>query len=251
MASCGLWGISRSEIIDKACISLGKAVSGICESHGVDHGKQVLDHVIKAIQVHSPPLDPEQETLIMLAALLHDADDAKFFKPVENGPTNAETILKACSNEKISPEQTQFVNMLIGFVSCSKNHNDIPCEAKNHPEYLYPRHADRLEAIGEIGAVRCCQYNRTTGAPLFVESTPRPKNEEELQGFIDPVRFQNYRSCSASMMDHYYDKLLHLSEFESGNEYLDKEAAVRGQIMRDICIYFGQHGELHPILAKA
>ena len=245
-----LWGLSRAEIISSACLHLEKAVSGICTSHGVDHAKQVFDHAEKAIAVHQTQLDEEKQILILLAALLHDADDAKFFKQVDNGPNNAEQILTACSNNKITEDQTNFVHKLIGFVSCSKNHNDIPEEAEKEPELLYPRHADRLEAIGEIGAIRCYQYNNTVRAPLFVDTTPRPTNEEELQALIDPQRFKNYNGGSASMLDHYYDKLLHLSEFQSGNEYLDNEARKRGQVMKDICIYYGKHGTLHPIFHK-
>lgn len=241
-----LWGLSRASIISSACTRLGVVLDQICQSHGLNHAKEVMDHVEKALQVHDPRLDEEQETLLCLAALLHDADDAKFFDTKQGEQTNAEIILKHCTDNKITQEQIAFVEMLIDFVSCSKNHNTIPKEAIDHPEYLYVRYADRLEALGEIGAERCYKYTLTTKAPFFLDSTPRPKDEEELKSFIDNERFMNYSGGSVSMMDHYYDKLLHLGNFQSGNKYLDGEVAKRMQPLKDICIYYGVNGKLHP-----
>ena len=72
------------------------------------------------------------------------------------------------------------------------------------------RHADRLEAIGTIGAVRCWQYNTEKNAPMSVDTTPRCETKEEVWENVTPDRFENYMTTktSASMMDHYFDKLL-------------------------------------------
>ena len=241
-----MWGFSKSDIISSATYQLGLVVADICQSHGVEHATQVLEHTKEALKVHTPPMNEDREILIMLASLLHDADDHKFFTPQPPGESNAENILKKCSNNLINEEQSSFIMYMIDLVSCSKNHNEIPDEAIKHPEILYPRYSDRLEALGEIGAQRCLQY--TGNGPKFVDSTPRPKSSKELDALIDPIRFKNYKGNSASMLDHYYDKLLHLGNFSSGNSYLDSEACKRSQIMKDICIYYGIHGELHPSL---
>ena len=42
-----------------------------------------------------------------------------------------------------------------------------PPDAKLCPELLWPRWADRLEATGAIGVVRCHQYNAKAGAPAI------------------------------------------------------------------------------------
>lgn len=247
-----LWGLSRLAIVENACKHLKVVVDEICQSHGLQHAKDVMNHVDQALKVHIPRLSEEKEILIMLAGLLHDADDGKFFSKSskEEELPNAQKILKLSSNNNITNEQIDFITMLISFVSCSKNHNTIPKEAIDHPEYLYARYADRLEALGEIGAKRCYFYTQTTKSPLFVESTPRPKNEQELQSMINPERFEKYSGGSVSMMDHYYDKLLHLGDFHSGNSYLDGEVTKRLQPLKDICIYYGIHGKLHPCFEK-
>ena len=243
-----IWGISdRAEIFDLAVKELELSLGDVCKSHGIDHAKQVLDHVQRALEVHQGDLDEERQILVLLAALLHDADDHKFFPKRDDGQTNAENILKVISNQSITSDQIEFVMHLIDLVSCSKNHNTVPEEAIKSPEILYPRYADRLEAIGEIGVMRCYQYNKTKGSPLFVSTTPKPTTEEELNSFLDNERFMKYDGNSNSMIDHYYDKLLHLATFSSGNSYLDNEASKRAQIMKDVCLYYGQHGKLHPI----
>ena len=42
-----------------------------------------------------------------------------------------------------------------------------------------PRWADRLEATGAVGVVRCHQYNAKVGAPLSCATTPRPASADE------------------------------------------------------------------------
>ena len=50
---------------------------------------------------------------------------------------------------------------------------------------------------------------------MFNEESPRPKNEEELWGFVNPERFERYqKNGSLTMIDHYYDKLLQIADFK-------------------------------------
>lgn len=49
------------------------------------------------------------------------------------------------------------------------------------------------------------------------------------------------------MMDHYYDKLLHVAQFDPKvvrNEYLIKEAKNRVQPLVDICLAHGRTGKV-------
>ena len=49
-----------------------------------------------------------------------------------------------------------------------------------------------------------------------METTPRPKSIKEVWDNVKSERFDNYmkNKVSDSMMDHYYDKLLHIAVFD-------------------------------------
>ena len=82
---------------------------------------------------------------------------------------------------------------------------------------------------------------------MSCDSTPKPKNSSEVWNYVTPDRLANYMhtKTSASMMDHYYDKLLHIALFNTEvvqNKYLEETAAHRVQPLLDICIAYGSSG---------
>ena len=103
---------------------------------------------------------------------------------------------------------------MISYVSFADNGNIIPERARQNPELLWPRYCDRLEALGKGGVIRCWQYNREKREPFFVDSTPRPSSITDLWEKVTEARYNEYmrKKTSASMLDHYYDKLLHISD---------------------------------------
>ena len=115
---------------------------------------------------------------LKLAALLHEADDHKYFKNSKNASNILEEVIPADdSKAKILSD----VEEMISYVSASVNGNTVPSIALSNPTFLWPRFCDRLEAIGGIGvvgAVRCYQYNRETTTPLMLDTTPRPITEQ-------------------------------------------------------------------------
>ena len=143
----------------------------------------------------------------------------------------------------------------ISYVSASDNGNAVPKRAQEHPELLWVRYADRLEAIGAIGAVRCWQYNRELGAEFCLDTTPRPSTKEEVWARVTPDRLANYMKTktSASMMDHYYDKLLQIAVFDKKivkNDYLCAEAESRVTPLLAICLKYGKTGKPPIALIK-
>ena len=115
---------------------------------------------------------------LRLAALLHEADDRKYFKEEEK---NARRILKEVLSGLEEAKQIEDeVEEMISYVSASGNGNKVPERAIGDPTLLWPRFCDRLEAIGIVGAVRCYQYNTEIGDPLMVKTTPRPTTEKEV-----------------------------------------------------------------------
>jgi hypothetical protein len=45
----------------------------------------------------------------------------------------------------------------------------------------------------------------------------------------------------SSFIDHFYDKLIHLS-LQTGNKYIDEMSAAHMQVMFDVCLEFGKKG---------
>ncbi len=231
----------------------------IPESHGIVHALSVTENARRALDCCTN-IPEKRKELILLAALLHDADDRKYWP---RDSRNAESILQQVivddvddqgdnDNKQDNQDSIDLVLRMIDYVSCSKNKNSIPSEAIDHPELLYPRYADRLEALGEIGVFRCWHYAYEKKGDLFLDSTPRPKSVEEIYSAAKG-RFEQYHGNYSSMMDHFYDKLLHLADFSvSGcdNSFFIEEARKRRQIIEEVCLHFGLTGQLHPLIEK-
>jgi uncharacterized protein len=218
---------------------------GIDASHGVHHAQQVLAHADAAVDAADPPLAPEDALAVRLAALLHDADDRKYFPSTSASLANAAAIMRSAG---VAPAVADDALAMIRLVSCSSNGNSVPREAGERPWILWPRWADRLEATGAIGVVRCFRYNQKLGAPLFVESTPRPASAARVWELATEERFAAYQSSggeSMSMLDHFFDKLLQVSRPPPSavrNRYLESEASARCGPLLEVLLAFGSSG---------
>lgn len=107
--------------------------------------------------------------------------------------------------------------------------------------------------------MRCWQYAVEKGNAFSTETTPRPTSVEEVWAFATPERFAQYQSGggkSDSMLDHYYDKLIHITRPNPAvvqNRYLVEEAEKRVSPLVEICLEYGRTGvpPLEAIEAKA
>lgn len=88
----------------------------------------------------------------MLASLLHDVDDHKYFKT--KNYDNARFIL---GNVLRNEERIAKIVRMVDLVSFSKNGNQI--NEKDPIAYYFPRYADRVESIGLIGIYRTYLYS--------------------------------------------------------------------------------------------
>ena len=211
--------------------------NNVSPCHGIEHAKQVMTHAELALDSGNYRITEEQKEAVLLAALLHDADDGKFFKTHTNNE-NLRVVIGDKSDEFI-----EFVAKLVNWVSASKNGDTIPEEAVGKDWMLIPRYADRLEALGMIGVQRCFTYTMNTSAPLYTEQTPRPKTEEELWQIASQERYQAYSGKSVSMIDHFYDKLLRLAVYPIRNPYFEAECKKRIKPLIDFVLKFGR-GEI-------
>ena len=214
--------------------------NNVSPCHGIEHAKIVMYHAFNALEDY-PDISEEDKLAVLLAALLHDADDGKFF-PDHHDYENLRRVL--ADNGK-SPAFIDKVAYMVSIVSASKNGDTIPDDVRGKEWMLIPRYADRLEAIGLIGIERCLTYSLPR-MPLFISTTPRPITEEEIWSFATEERYSQYATGlkSKSMIDHYYDKLLRLSIFPIRNTYFDAECKVRRAPLIKFLIWFGKKGEI-------
>lgn len=210
--------------------------------HGIEHARIVMYHAFNALEDY-PDISEEDKLAVLLAALLHDADDGKFF-PTHHNYENLRRILR--DNGK-SPAFIEKVAYMVSIVSASKNGDNIPPEVVGKEWMLIPRYADRLEAIGMIGIERCLTYTiNVSKMPLYIATTPRPTTEKEIWALATEERYAQYSkgAKSKSMIDHYYDKLIRLSVFPIKNKYFDAECEVRRRPLIDFLLWFGEKGEI-------
>lgn len=220
--------------MDKYIERLDKILSenNVCQSHNTEHCVSTMSNAKKALEVSGFNLSEKEEECILLAALLHDADDRKFF-PNNKNFENLKSVL-IDYDEKYLP----LIIKMVDLVSSSKNGDNVPEDIKDKEWMLYPRYADRLEALGLIGIYRCFKYGLTTGNPLYVETTARPMNEEEIWLVASEERYKRYNGKSNSMIDHYYDKLLRASMFPIRNKFFDEQSIIRRKAQIDFILYF-------------
>jgi uncharacterized protein len=184
--------------------------NNVDDIHGMGHTLEVLKHARLAMD-ETPPftqkLDPRQRVIIELSCLLHDIDDRKYFQ--SDNYQNARTVIR-----EIFPELETDVIKCIELVSTSQD-NDIEQNGFGAaPEWMYiPRYANHLDAMGLRGIERAIAYGRIKNIPMHLPNTLQLKQHHKLIAFIEETnRFELYKKTrnSESVIDHFYDKLLHL-----------------------------------------
>ena len=223
-------------------------------SHGLSHVLAVHRHAERALACLDPPLPDNERAEIEIAALLHDADDRKYF-PADGEAEDLESrysnATKICHDADLPGSIClRRILRMISWVSCSENGNSVPPEISDSDAYhlLIPRWADRLEAVGAIGVVRCYRYNQEKFAPLCSPKSPRATTTEEVFRLAKPDRFDSYLHSGGSsddMISHYYDKLLHIARPPPDivrNLYLERMAEDSSKELVEVCVRFGRTG---------
>ena len=86
----------------------------------------------------------------------------------------------------------------------------------------------------------------------YLETTPKALTVAEAMLLATNQRLDRYMSGynSDSMIDHYYDKLLHLAKFETNNKYLAETRDSRVKPLLDVVIKYSieSHIEIEPLL---
>ncbi len=151
-------------IIDKAVSYIRELFQGNSGGHDAAHSLRVYRNAMK-IAGQEPGCD---ESVIALAALLHDADDPKLFQTENN--RNARSFLE---ENGVSEERIDQICRVINGVSFSKNRGRRP----DTLEGRIVQDADRLDAIGAVGIARTFAFGGEHGRTL----------EDTVQHFYDKL----------------------------------------------------------------
>lgn len=140
--------------ITQAAVRYVRALfEGNAGGHDAAHTLRVY-HTAMRLADREPGCDRE---VVALAALLHDADDAKLFDTEDCA--NARAFLRANGVPKAREDR---ICRAISSVSFSKNRGRRP----DTPEGKIVQDADRLDAIGAVGIARTFAYGGEHGRPL-------------------------------------------------------------------------------------
>lgn len=121
--------------------------------HDADHSKRVY-RMAAAIADTEPACD---RFVVLLAALLHDADDHKLFHTENNA--NARAFL---AKHFVPEARVEAICQVINGISFSKNRGQRP----QTTEGKIVQDADRLDAMGAVGIARTFAFGGQHGRPL-------------------------------------------------------------------------------------
>jgi uncharacterized protein len=130
-------------------------------------------------------------TTILLAALLHELPDPKFFKPGESIKL-IKSWFRSCQFDETICEN---VLAIIQNLSFSK---ELDGAVSPSVEFCIVQDADRLDAIGAIGIARTFSYGASKGRAFF-DANVYP------EVFISAGHYQNAPSPT---INHFFEKLL-------------------------------------------
>ena len=140
-------------IIENAIKYIGDLFQDNTDGHDINHSLRVYNNAMNIAAAYSSC----DKMVVALAALLHDVDDHKLFRTVNN-----ENARKFLSSQDIEQEKIDLICNLINSVSFSKNRGNTP----ECIEGKIVQDADRLDAIGAIGIARTFAYGGKNGRTL-------------------------------------------------------------------------------------
>ncbi|BGO93240.1 hypothetical protein NBRC10512_000107 [Rhodotorula toruloides] len=160
--------------------------------------------------------------VVELAALFHDLLDAKYLPRDAPVPSAQEHLAGfwAENGAGLSEERRRLVERIIENVSHSKEVRRIKEGRQTEwhetcSELHCVQDADRLDAIGAIGIMRCSAYSALVSRPLYIPPSPP-----------SPSAAEDYSTCALA---HFDDKLVILHErmrTEKGREMARRRTEV-------------------------
>lgn len=154
-------------------------------------------------------------TVVELAALLHDIADPKFHDGDESiGPKIAREYLIGKNVDQST------IDHVVNIIQHMSFKNSLETQTFNSKEMEVVQDADKLDAIGAIGIARCFSFGGHKGNPMH-----DPTQKAQLN-----MTKEEYKKSNGSSLNHFHEKLFLLKDMmhtdtgkaiaESRHEYM-------------------------------
>ncbi|MBR4459551.1 MAG: HD domain-containing protein [Clostridia bacterium] len=178
------------DIIARAADYARALFAGDSSGHDWWHTRRVW-----RLALHLAQAEGADPLIVQLAALLHDADDAKLSPETSAEKLRARRFLEA---EGLPEETVRRILHIIGQVSYKGSDSETP----DTIEGMCVQDADRLDAIGAVGIARTFAFGGSRGRAIW-DPDEQPRTE---------LNERNYRSGGGCTVNHFYEKLLLLKD---------------------------------------
>lgn len=161
--------------------------------HDFQHICRVVNLTARLADSEALSMAEREQALIM--AYLHDSLDDKIFSNIDQKKVQIADWLGQLGMDDESIKHVLYVITHLSFKANLAHKHHLPLAGQ------IVQDADRLDALGAVGIARACYYGGAKGQSLYDEEAPR--SQEHLQA-------ENYRQNTSSVINHFYEKLLHL-----------------------------------------
>ncbi|KAJ2160436.1 hypothetical protein GGF46_002262 [Coemansia sp. RSA 552] len=175
-------------------------------SHDWQHVRRVVDQALALAKAESAR-GPVDMLVVQLAALLHDVDDAKY-KSCSDAPFSVANFL---ADAGLDSDRAVIVARIVDAVSFRK---ELQClESGSEAERAWRsgcvelacvQDADRLDAIGAFGILRCAAFSGARNRPLHILDDTSSSAAMTYSEYID-------KGSGSSAVAHFHEKLLRLA----------------------------------------
>lgn len=198
----------ESELFEKAIAYIKVVFKNDSSGHDFYHSLRVYKLATRIADIEHANI-----SLVQLAALLHDTDDAKLFETSDH-LSHAVAFMK---QNEVSQDTIKAVCHIIREVSFKGNESVKPSSL----EGMIVQDADRLDAIGAIGIARTFAYGGSRNRVIY-----NPAEKPLLE-----MTKEQYIHNKSTSINHFYEKLFKLKDMMNTNT-ARKIANERHEFMR-------------------
>ena len=196
----------EQQIINKAKEYIKEIFKDDSSGHDIDHSLRVYKNAME-ITNSIEKMNSEAKLnkfIILLAAILHDADDYKIKNYDKENPYKNLLNFIEKNNVKVDID---LIKEIISDVSFKAGETKKPKTIEGQ----IVQDADRLDAIGAIGIARAFAFGGSRNRKIYDNNNIEDLYKRNFETFnMDNVSFEQYKNDKKDTVTHFYEKLLKL-----------------------------------------